>query len=630
MINATSRTYRFFTSGLLLAVLVLAGSDCRTVRAADRPNILWITSEDNSAFWLGCYGNEQAQTPVLDQLAGEGVKFTQAFSNGPVCAVARSTLLNGIYAPALGTQHMRSRYPVPKQIKPYVSYLREAGYYCTNNSKTDYNQAGNDAALWDECSGKAHYKHCPEGKPFFAIFNLLVTHESKLFPENVDRQRKQGIIPETPRLALDQVQVPECMPDLPESRSDVAIYHDLITALDTQVGELLSELKKAGHADDTIVFYYSDHGGATARGKRYLTNSGENVPLIVYFPPKWQHLSPFAAGSEANELVGFVDFGPTLISLCDLEKPSQMMGRPFLGTHREAAPADDVAFVYSGRFDGRPGMRRGITDGRYTYVRRFMPYLPEAPLSLYSLSQPAWKAWEQAWEADELTGYYKQLWEPNQEVEVLIDNQNDPWQLHNLASDPAHAEKLAAMRSRLKQKMAEVRDTGVVSELLFTPLTGGQPMYTYVRSDECPYDQLLDLAFTASQRDPSALPQLIEACEASHPAIKYWGALGCVVLGEQAAEARPQLTALLDDEQGILRFTAAHALAKQGDQHAKELLIHEFDNKLSDLEQMYLLSAVVQLKLEDQIPQRWIDKQLKDSAHEHLNRAVKYLVNKKK
>ncbi|MFT5905767.1 MAG: N-sulfoglucosamine sulfohydrolase, partial [Cryomorphaceae bacterium] len=149
-------------------LLVLVQFKFAFVLAADRPNILWITSEDNDYGWLGCYGSKQAQTPNLDELAKYGVLFKHAYSNSPVCAVARSTIINGSYAVTQGTQHMRSRHAIAAKYKPYTSYLRENGYYCTNRSKTDFNFLGNDKAVWDDCSRKAHYKNRPKGAPFFS------------------------------------------------------------------------------------------------------------------------------------------------------------------------------------------------------------------------------------------------------------------------------------------------------------------------------------------------------------------------------------------------------------------------------------------------------------------------------
>ena len=280
---------------ILSLLLAIAGA---AVGAESKPNILWITSEDNSAHWLGCYGNEQAQTPRLDALAKEGFRFEHAYSNAPVCAVARSTILNGAYAVTQGTQHMRSRHRIPAKYRSYVSFLREDGYYCSNSSKTDFNFEGNDKKVWDSCSSKAHYKDRPEGAPFFAVFNLTETHESSLFP----KKSKQ----ETPRLKAEEVEVPPYLPDLPEVRSDIAKYHDRVTVMDRRVGVILDELEKAGLADDTIVFYYSDHGGILPRGKRYLKETGVRVPMLVHVPEKFQKLSPFKSGEVVDE---FADFG---------------------------------------------------------------------------------------------------------------------------------------------------------------------------------------------------------------------------------------------------------------------------------------------------------------------------------
>ena len=238
-------------------IVLLSALATLSLSAADRPNILWITSEDNASHWLGCYGNTQVQTPALDGLAKNGIRFKNAYSNAPVCAVARSTILNGVYAPSQGTQHMRSRYPIEAKFKPYVHYLKQAGYYCTNRSKTDYNFKGNDSAIWDKPN---HYRKRKEGQPFFCIFNFTTSHESSLF------KAKKGT--GKTRIKPEDIIVPPYLPDLPEIRSDLAHYHDIMKRLDDQVAQVLAELKEDGVAEDTIIFYYADHGGILPRGKR--------------------------------------------------------------------------------------------------------------------------------------------------------------------------------------------------------------------------------------------------------------------------------------------------------------------------------------------------------------------------
>ncbi len=544
--------------------LLLASMWVFTAHAAERPNILWITSEDNAAHWLGCYGNAEAFTPRLDALASGGLMFTHAYANGPVCAVARSTILNGAYAVTQGTQHMRSRHPIPSLFEAHVTHLRRLGYYCTNNDKTDYNFRGNDKALWDECSNQAHYRNRPDGKPFFAIFNLFITHESQLFPEKVRKNRKSGIIPEVPRLDPAKLTVPPHLPDLPEIRSDITIYHDCMSAMDRQVGKLLDELKDAGLAENTIVFYYSDHGGAMARGKRYLHDTGTRVPLLIHIPEKWRYLSPFPPGSKVEEPVSFVDLAPTLLSLCGQATPESMQGRAFLGTHRRAPAPDETVLLYADRFDEMEGMRRGLTDGRYRYIRCFSPQLPGAPYCDYPLSQPSWTAWKNAAENDSLPPLHTAMWKTPQPVEMLFDTQEDPWEIRNLANQPEHAERLTAMRARLRSTMKSVHDTGLVPEPMWEELAGNKTIHDYVRSAAFDLDATLDLAFTATSPDEGNVPRFIEALGSKDPVIRYWAATACLIHAKDAAPAIDSLTNCLADPQPLVRIVAAEALKRAG------------------------------------------------------------------
>lgn len=612
-------------TGFLLACSLLVAAPGRADQHDARPNILWITSEDNAAHWLGCYGNEDAQTPRIDELAAGGLRFTHAYSNAPVCAVARSTILNGAYAVTQGTQHMRSRYRVPERFKPYVAYLREAGYYCSNQSKTDFNFEGDDRRIWDACSGRAHYKDRAVGQPFFAIFNSTVSHESSLFPERVRQNRERGVIPNQTRLDGGATPPPPYLPDLPAVRSDIAIYHDNLTALDSWVGELLDELQSRGLAEETIVFYYSDHGGPTPRGKRYLANTGVQVPLVVHVPEKWRSLAPFAPGETVDELVAFVDLAPTLLSLAGIETPSQMQGRAFLGPHR-TDPADDaVVFLYADRFDEIYGMRRGLTDGRFKYIRCFTPHLPAAPYSEYSLSMPSWIAWRDAWRAGKLPAEYAQLWEQPQAVEQLFNTEADPWETKNLASDPAHAARLESMRDRLRATMAETYDTGLVPEALFPVLANEGTISDYVHSADFDFQQVLRLAFLASAGKPENLPELTAALSEANPCAKYWGALGCTILGPAAEPAAGALGALLTDAEATVRVAAACAMHAIGHrERAKAALLAELEADLIGPETLMLANALVQIDALDSVPEGWARTILDDpNANEYTKRLAK-------
>jgi arylsulfatase A-like enzyme len=575
--------------------------------AADRPNILWIVSEDNASHWLCCYGNKDARTPNLDALAARSTRFTAAYSNAPVCAVARATILMGRYSPSMGTQHMRSRHVIPANYIPYVTHLRKAGYYTCNASKTDYNFAGNDKALWDECSPKAHYNKRPDGKPFFSIFNLTVSHESNLFPNKIAGNRKKGLIPETPRLDPAKLTLPPYLPDLPEMRHDFAVYHDTMTALDTQIGGILAKLEKDGLADDTIIFYYGDHGGPTPRGKRYLHDTGVRIPMIVHVPEKWKALSTFASGKASDEIVTFVDLAPTLLSLAGVEKDPNMQGRPFLGKDRVEPKDDHYAFLFADRFDEIYGLRRGLTDGRYKYVRHFTPYVWAAPYSFYQFQMASWPAWQKAWKDGKLTGVHASIWENDQPVEEFYDTQSDPWEIKNLAADPAHAGRLAKMRAALRKEMTVIRDTAVVPEPLFKNVSGDQPIATAVSAKDFPFDKLLDLAYLASARDVANLPKLTEALTSSNPVTRYWGLSGMVTLGEKAEPARGLLLKALTDSEPINRAQAAHALSRIGENEmAVKFLIDALnDESLPNLSQALIVNTLMQMRETKAIPNSW-------------------------
>jgi len=578
---------------LPIALLLVSAA---ALMAGEQPNILWITSEDNGAEWLGCYGNSHAQTPRLDALAASGVRFTHAYSNAAVCAVARSTILNGAYAPTQGTQHMRSRHRISPIYQSYVHYLRQAGYYCTNNSKTDYNFKGDDNAIWDASSAKAHYKNRPPEKPFFAVFNLMVSHESSLFPAKLKARYQSGPDQKTKstRIRPEDVIVPPYLPDLPEIRSDIAIYHDVITDLDSQVGKILDELAEAGLAENTIVFYYSDHGGVLPRGKRYLHDTGVRVPWIIHVPKKWAALSPFRNGEAADEPVSFVDLAPTVLSLAGIDTPAQMQGRAIMGSKRGAAPKDPLVYLYADRFDELYGMRRAITDGRWKYIRCFSPHLPAAPYSFYPFQQAGWKAWHRAWKEGTLKAPFSNLWEAPQAVEALYDTQSDRWETNNLANDPQFADRLSTMRDRLRQMMISTVDTSIIPEAMFD-LAGDNTASEYLNARNQDLPRLVDLAFSASSASEKSLPDLIKQLHSPDLLTRYWAAQGCLIVGESAKSATTELHTLLQDPHPAIRITAAHALHQLGEPIGQATLLKMLDEPVSKEVTLLALNALRQI-----------------------------------
>lgn len=578
---------------LAFLCVILCGS-LRVTQADDRPNILWVTSEDNSHHWLGCYGNEQVSTPNIDQLAADGVRYEFAYSNAPVCAVARSTLITGRYACSIGTQNMRSRYPIPSDIHPFVSYLRDSGYYCVNRSKTDYNFKTDDKSHWDDSSNNAHWKKRPEGKPFFAVFNTGISHESSLFEKKKTSARNSGMIPETPSQDPASVTLPPFLPDTPEIRDDWVTYLDILAAMDKQIGDWLAELDDAGLRENTIVVYYSDHGGILPRAKRYIYDTGTHVPMIVRCPKKFAHLVPGRPGSTSDRPVSFVDLAPTTLSLAGVDIPQGMQGRAFLGAQKqEAAP---YVFLFGQRFDARMlRFVRAVTDGHYRYIRNFNPHRHRGILAGYPHSQSGWRSFYALQQAGQTDAPQSAFWKVPQPVEELYDTQNDPWEIKNLAADPAHAKRLKKMRAATFETMKNIRDTGLVPEAMYNRISEKGTVYGYVQSPKFPYEKVLGLAVTACDGDVQVLPELEEAMKSEHAVVRYWGAVGCTVRGQRAASAAGLLRSLLRDSEPAVQLAAAEALIATGErQDGLQGLVDVLRNTRDEmvvLEALYIAAA---------------------------------------
>lgn len=544
----TSLDRRFTLFKLLAAVTLISTS----AAAADRPNLLWITSEDHSPY-LGCYGDPQAQTPNLDRLAGQGVRFRNAFANAPVCSTVRTTLITGMHSATLGAHHHRSRVAIPAAFKLYPEHLRAAGYYATNSVKTDYNLAGNPK-VWDESSARAHYRNRKPGQPFFAVFNFTTSHESQVAP-------KAGKT--TFRIPPEKIVLPPYHPDTPELRRDWANYYDQMTQLDTQIGALLAELEREGLAEDTIVVFCSDHGGALPRGKRNIHDTGTRVPMIMRFPAKWQHLAPAAAGAWIDQTVSFVDLPVTFFSLLGVPIPGNYQGRPFLG-EKKVAPRDFV-YLYRGRMDERYDNVRAIRDREFRYVRNYAPHRPWGQQYTYPFDvMPGMGSWYAAFQAGRTNPAQSAYWQPKPSEE-LYRIEGDPYELKNLAGDTAHAPRLEAMRRTLRAEIIATRDTAFIPEGMFKRLAGTKTIYEYAQGADYPLERLIDLADRATSRDTKHLPELRKAMADAQPLVRYWGAVGCLVLQRSAQPAKAELQALLRDDCADIRTVAAEAVAYLGE-----------------------------------------------------------------
>jgi len=569
MIHRVTRRDFLRAAGLSAAALAISGCTepvgplmIPVERALpDKPNILWITCEDISPY-LGCYGDPYAITPNLDRLAGRSILYTNAYATAPVCAPGRSCLITGLYATSTGTQHLRSAVRLPERVEPFPKRLKAAGYYCSNNYKEDYNFT--DAGIWDDSSPTAHWRNRKLYQPFFSVFNLMSTHQGQIngsdetFFETYRSKLSLAECHDAKALPL-----PPYYPDTPMVRKIWTRYYDLITVMDKEVGALLAQLKADGLADNTIVFFFSDHGMGLPRFKRTLYDSGLRVPLMVRCPARYQHLAPLPPGSRTDRLVSFVDFAPTMLSLIGLPIPPEtMQGKPFLGQLR-AAPRDYV-YGASSRVDEVYEMSRSVRDKRYKYIRNFMPHLPYVQPSEYPDRAEIMQEFRRLVKAGTLIGPQKLLWEPTKSVEELYDTQTDPHEIRNLAESPAHRDILNRLRHELRAWMLETRDTGLLPEAEMHIRAEGSTPYEAVQDPNAyPIAQVLAVAELVGQ-GPQTLPLLKTYLLDPDSVVRYWAAVGLEALGPEAASAVPQLEGALNDPSPNVRFVAAGVLCRLG------------------------------------------------------------------
>ncbi len=454
----------------LITAVPLPGVRARAAQQApgrlpSRPNIVWISNEDMSPH-IGAYGDAMARTPVLDRLARDSIRYTSAFTTAPVCAPSRAAIITGMYQTTIGAQHMRTtedRVPElpgpylavpPFYVKAFPEYLRAAGYYTSNRAKTDY-QFGVPFTIWDDLGRDAHWRNRPDrSQPFFSVFNFEVTHESQIFPTSPARKGKP--------LVTDplKIAVPPYYPDTPAVREELARMYDNIADMDGQVGEILQQLETDGLADNTIVFYWSDHGDGVPRAKRSLYDSGLRVPLMIRWP---KTLGPtVAAGSVSDRLVSLIDLAPTVLALAGVEIPTHLQGRVLVGM--QAAPAPEFVFGARDRMDIEYDMMRSARDGRFLYVRNFAPELPYAGHIIYRNQSAIMQEWLRLQAERALTGAAALWMRTHRPAEELYDTSSDPHQIRNLAADTAHRLTLERMRKAVTDWMTRVADQGLVNE----------------------------------------------------------------------------------------------------------------------------------------------------------------------
>ena len=563
------RIFQFF---LILAIFSALG--LKQAQAAKKlPNILWITSEDNGPH-LGCYGDAYATTPNLDRLSKKGLRYTKAISTAPVCAPARTTIISGIYPPATGSEHMRSMTHLPKKFKMYPAYLRELGYYCTNNSKEDYNLR-EDGKVWDESSRNAHWKNRPEGKPFFSIFNLTISHESQI---------RNRISPSNKIHDPNKARIPAYHPDTPEVRKDWAQYYDRITMMDKLVGNTLKEIKDAGLAEDTIIFYYGDHGSGMPRNKRWPYFSGLNVPFIVHVPEKYKHLAPtdYKAGGTSDRLIGFIDLAPTVLSIANIKPPSHLQGHAFMGKHIDKSP--EYSYGFRGRMDERYDMVRTVFDGRYIYIRNYMPHKIYGQFISYMFKTPTTRIWHEMHKSGKLNDAQSKFWQ-TKPAEELYDLNNDRDEIINLAKSKEHEDIIKSLRRAHVKWVKDVRDIGFLPEAeVHSRSKKDSPYEMGHDSNRYDLDNIFQAANIATRLGKKNTEKLQKLMDSNDSAVRYWGAMGYLIRGKSGLrKGRKFLVNALKDESPSVRIIAAESLGRYGNKKesklAADLLIKYADPK---------------------------------------------------
>jgi len=538
------------------------------------------------------YDEHGVATPRIEELAKHGVIYDHAFSNAPVCSVARTTLATGCYGPRIGTQYHRRTelVPMPDGLSMFPAYLRQAGYYTTNNSKKDYN-AIEGKNVWDASSKKANWRQRKKGQPFFHMQSFTTSHEGRLHFSQKSMETDATITdPES-------VFVAPYHPNTPTFRYTNAKYRDQIQRVDQEIGAVVDRLSQDGLLDDTFVFYFGDHGGVLPRGKGYAYESGLHVPLVVRIPENWKHLVDEKLGSHQSGFVSFIDFGPTVLNLAGIDVPKQMDGVPFLGSSvKSAAVAErNEAFNYADRFDEKYDFVRTLRIGRYEYVRSYQPFNFDGLQNNYRYRMLAFKEWRDLYDAGKLNAEQRQFFE-QRPAEMLFDIESDPHEVKNLADDPAHAETLIKMRSRLSEMVKSLPDLSFFPESVLVDEAFDNPV-KYGRTHREEISRMVDIANLQLGSFADVEGELKRALKSDEPWERYWGLIVCSSFGESAKSMVPLAKTLAEtDKTALNRIRAAEFLALIGEADPERVFRQALAESESGVEANLMLNSLVLLR----------------------------------
>lgn len=528
--------------------------------AGDKPNVVWIISEDNSKHFLKLFDDSGAETPNIRALGEHGLRFQRAFSCSPVCSVARSTLMTSVFAPRVGTHFHRAIKPVtlPDHWQLFPHLLRRNGYYTTNNSKKDYNFIEGEP-LWDESSAKAHWRNRPDpAQPFFHMQSLGQSHESSLHFDQEQMERSATLTPP------EKVVIPPVHPDTPTFRYTYARYHDRIQSIDERVGKLVAELEAAGELEQTFIFYFGDHGGVLPGSKGYINERGVHIPLVIRIPDQFKNRIDQELNSDVDGFVSFVDFGPTVLQLAGIAIPEFMDGKPMLGPgiSMPEVQSRQTVFSYADRFDEKYEMVRAVRMGKFKYIRHFQGYYPDGLQNNYRYQMLAYQEWRTLHQLGRLNTFQSAFFQPKP-AESLFDVESDPYETRNLASMPGMQSVLSDLRARMNEWMRSLPDLSLFPENIVVG-EAAQNREAFINQHRDEFPRLLDTANLALLPYSLAGPALRDAMASENPHVRYWALNTCSQFGKVAIGLVGPATDLLSDSEPLVRLKAAEFLALLG------------------------------------------------------------------
>lgn len=581
------KTFRLLNYLLIFSLIFLFS--CGKNKPETPPNIVWITSEDNSVHYMKMYNELGVETPNIEKLANQGLKFEHAFSNAPVCSAARSTIISGCYAPRIGAQFHRKikTVPMPGGLEMFPAYLKKAGYYTTNNSKEDYNIIKGEN-VWDESSGDAHWKNRQEGQPFFHVFNIGTTHESRL---HFTDEEMNTTPTQTP---LNPDHIFPVHPDTKLFEYTNSFYRDKVREMDRQVGEVVQEIADAGLLENTFIFYYGDHGGVLPGSKGYLYETGLHVPMVVRIPENYRHLVDFEPGSKVGGFVSFVDLAPTVLNLAGIEIPNEMDGNPFMGSSIENSELNsrNTSFGYADRFDEKYDMVRSLRVGDWKYIRNYQPFNFDGLWNNYRYKQLAYLEWLDLFRQNKLNDVQSRFFR-KKPPEMLFNLSEDPYETTNLSDKPDYSNIMDQMRALLNDQLIEMPDLSFFPEHYLVENAFDNPV-DFGKSNKDQILKYIEIANLQILRLGVVKPYLLEYLDAKDPWERYWALIDCSAFGENEPRLVEKAKELaISDPEPLVRMRAAEYLGIIGETDPSGVMTEALYASDQPAEGLLILNSIV-------------------------------------